>query len=66
MKNRDVFEDTEGNKYHLKVSGGTESIFFCQGDDKNVLIELDYTNAYKLFDFLESSIEVLDQELTIE
>lgn len=62
QKEIDLFEDEEGKKYHFTASGGTQTICVCLGDDKNVIFELDYKNAYKMFDFLENAISFLDED----
>ena len=64
MKNKelDLFYDEEGEKYFFMASGGTQTIKLCQETEKNVIFEIDYKNAYKMFDYLEKSIDYLDRE----
>lgn len=58
----DIFYDEEGGKYYFTASSGTQTIRLCSETDKNVLFELDYKNAYRMFDFLEKAIEFLDTD----
>jgi hypothetical protein len=62
MNNPDIFYDEDGNKFFFITNGGTQTIKLCQETEKNVLFELDYKNAYRMFDFLEKSIGILDED----
>lgn len=57
----ETFNAEDRKIYHFVVSGGTQTVFLCSETDKNVLFELDYKNAYRMFDALEAALDYLDR-----